>query len=229
MRLHHLGLALLVVAIWGFNFVVIKVGLKEIPPLLFCAARFFFAAFPAVFFIRRPNLPLRMIAGFGLTMFSLQFALLFSGMYAGTSAGLASLLLQIQVFVTILLAVVFLAEQPSGWQIGGAVISFSGIGLVAANFGGDISFFGLILILLAAVAWGCGNLIFKKLGKIDMFALIIWGSLFAWPPLWHYRFCWKAAAGASKPYPILPGPLSVRSAMSYTRPPCWVMWPGAGC
>lgn len=124
-----------------------------------------------------------MIAGFGLVMFMLQFTLLFSGIYAGTSAGLASLLLQIQVFVTILLAVVFLAEQASLWQIVGAVISFSGIGLVAANFGGDISIFGLLLILLASIAWAIGNLISKKLGKINMFALIVWGSFMAWPPL----------------------------------------------
>jgi len=182
-RLHHTALAILVVAIWGFNFVVIKVGLKEIPPILLCALRFFLAAFPAIFFIKRPTAPLRMIVGFGLVMFSLQFALLFSGMFAGTTAGLASLLLQVQVFFTVLLAVLFLAEKPSIWQIFGALVAFSGIGWVAANLGGEISIVGLILIIAAAASWGIGNLISKKLGKVDMLALIVWGSFFAWPPL----------------------------------------------
>jgi len=152
-RLHHMTLAIMVVAIWGVNFVVIKVGLKEIPPILLCALRFFLAAFPAVFFIKRPAAPLRMVIGFGLVMFSLQFALLFSGMYAGTTAGLASLLLQVQVFFTVLLAVLFLAEKPSVWQVVGALVSFSGIGLVAANLGGEISTYGLMLIIAAAASW----------------------------------------------------------------------------
>jgi O-acetylserine/cysteine efflux transporter len=181
-------LAILVVAIWGVNFVVIKVGLKEIPPILLCALRFFLAAFPAVFFIKRPAASWRMVVGFGLVMFSLQFALLFSGMYAGTTAGLASLLLQVQVFFTVLLAVLFLAEKPSIWQIVGALVSFSGIGLVMANLGGEISIYGLLLIVAAAASWGLGNLISKKLGKVDMLALVVWGSLVAWPPLLALSF-----------------------------------------
>ncbi|MCK9397438.1 MAG: EamA family transporter [Methylobacter sp.] len=183
MRLHHIALAILVVAIWGVNFVVIKVGLKEIPPILLCTLRFFLCAFPAIFFIKRPAAPLRMVVGFGLVMFALQFALLFSGMYAGTTAGLASLVLQMQVFFTVLLAVLFLAEKPSIWQIVGALVSFSGIGLVASNSGGEISVYGLMLIIAAAATWGVGSLISKKLGKVDMFALVVWASLVAWPPL----------------------------------------------
>lgn len=183
MRLHHIALAILVVAIWGVNFVVIKVGLKEIPPILLCACRFFLCAFPAIFFIKRPAAPLRMVVVFGLVMFALQFALLFSGMYAGTTAGLASLVLQMQVFFTVLLAVLFLAEKPSIWQIVGALVSFSGIGLVASNSGGEISAYGLMLIIAAAATWGVGSLISKKLGKVDMFALVVWASLVAWPPL----------------------------------------------
>ncbi|WP_036246931.1 EamA family transporter [Methylobacter sp. BBA5.1] len=183
MNRKDIGLAVLVVAIWGFNFVVIKVGLKEIPPILLCALRFFLSAFPAVFFIKRPAVPFRSVMAFGLVMFASQFALLFSGMYAGTTAGMASLVLQVHVFFTVALAVVFLAEQPSVWQIIGALTAFSGIGLVAAHTGGEISALGLILIVAAAASWGIGNLIAKKLGKVDMLALVVWGSLVAWPPL----------------------------------------------
>jgi O-acetylserine/cysteine efflux transporter len=183
MNRKDIGLAILVVAIWGFNFVVIKVGLKELPPILLCALRFFLAAFPAVFFIKRPAVPFRSVMAFGLVMFASQFTLLFSGMYAGTTAGMASLVLQVHVFFTVALAVVFLAEQPSVWQIIGALTAFSGIGLVAIHTGGEISALGLILIVAAAASWGIGNLIAKKLGKIDMLALVVWGSLVAWPPL----------------------------------------------
>ena len=165
MNRKDIALAILVVAIWGFNFVVIKVGLKELPPILLCAVRFFLAAFPAVFFIRRPAVPFHKVMAFGLVMFVFQFALLFSGMYAGTTAGLASLALQVHVFFTVALAVIFLAEQPSVWQIIGALTSFSGIGLVAANIGGEVSALGLVLIVAAAASWGIGNLISKTAGQ----------------------------------------------------------------
>ncbi len=191
MHPQHIALAIAVAVIWGFNFVMIKAGLEELPPILLCALRFFFAALPAVFFIRRPNIAFRQVVAFGLVMFALQFTLLFLGITAGTTAGLASLLLQVQVFFTILLAVMFLHEKPSVWQIAGAVISFSGIGLVAVNLGGDISALGMGLIIAAAAAWAAGNLISKRLGKIDMLALVIWGSFVAWPPLLLVSFIFE--------------------------------------
>ncbi|MBX9915826.1 MAG: O-acetylserine/cysteine exporter [Nitrosomonas sp.] len=187
----HIALAITVAVIWGFNFVMIKAGLEELPPILLCALRFFFAAFPAVFFVQRPAVAFRHVLIFGFTMFALQFTLLFFGMAAGATAGLASLLLQVQVFFTILLAVMFLHEKPSVWQIAGAIIAFSGIGLVAANLGGDISALGMGLIIAAAASWGAGNLISKRLGKIDMLALVIWGSFVAWPLLLLVSFIFE--------------------------------------
>ena len=63
--LSHLLLALLVVAVWGINFVVIKTGLDHLPPLLFAALRFTFAFVPAVFFIPRPNVSWRNLIAYG--------------------------------------------------------------------------------------------------------------------------------------------------------------------
>ncbi|MBQ5950472.1 EamA family transporter [Massilia sp. ST3] len=177
MHPRHLLAAVGIVAIWGFNFVVIKLGLKDLPPLLLCALRFTLAALPAVFFVKRPEVPFGMILTYGLVMFGVQFAFLFGGMYLGVSAGLASLSLQLQSFITIGLAAWLLGERPTRFQIGGAVLAFSGIALVAANLGGDVSAPGLLAVILAALAWACGNLLSKRLGKVNMFALVVWGSL----------------------------------------------------
>lgn len=183
MHLQHIALAIVVAVIWGFNFVMIKAGLDELPPVLLCALRFFFTAFPAIFFVRPPDVAFRQVIAFGFVMFALQFTLLFFGMAAGATAGLASLLLQVQVFFTMLLAVLFLDEKPSGWQITGTIVSFSGIALVAANMGEDISVLGMVLIIAAAASWGVGNLMSKRLGQINMLALVAWGSFAAWPSL----------------------------------------------
>jgi len=174
---------MLVVAIWGVNFVAIKVGLEEIPPLFLVSARFFLTCFPVMFFVRRPAAPFKMVIWYGLIMFGLPFSLLFLGMYAGLSAGLASLLLQLQVFFTILLSVLFLEERLHPWQIIGAVVSFAGIALVAMNLGGEATLSGFLLVIAAAAFWGAGNVISKKIGKVNTVSLVAWGSLIAWPPL----------------------------------------------
>ncbi len=94
----HLLFVLITVIIWGTNFIAIYLGLKELPPFLFCTIRFALSALPFVFFIPRPKAPLLFIIGFGIFNFALQFGLLFSGIQMGLSPGLASLVMQIQVF-----------------------------------------------------------------------------------------------------------------------------------
>jgi len=101
----------------------------------------------------------------------------------GMSPGIASLLMQVHVFFTFLFAALFLHEKLHIWQIIGALVSFSGIGLVGAHLGGNITLLGLVAVVAAAATWGVGNILSKKLGKIDMLALVVWGSLVAWPPL----------------------------------------------
>ena len=95
MPIRDVLLALLVVAIWGFNFVVIKLGLEDVPPLLLTALRFVFAAAPAVFFLRRPACPWQWVVLFGFVLGVVKFGLLFVGMKLGMPAGLSSIVLQL--------------------------------------------------------------------------------------------------------------------------------------
>lgn len=187
MRPRHLLLALVVVAIWGINFAIIKLGLRQVSPLGLGVARFFLAAFPWVFFIKRPAVPFRLLAGYGLLIFALQFGLLFSGMKVGMSAGLASLILQLQVFFTIGLSVALLGERPTVWQLSGALLAFCGVALVAAHVGGEVTMAGLALLVGAAAAWGGGNVVSKRISQtnasVNVLGLVVWGSLIALPPL----------------------------------------------
>jgi O-acetylserine/cysteine efflux transporter len=189
--LRHLLLAALTVAIWGFNFVAIKTALTELPPLLLCAIRFIFVAFPAVFFIRRPAVPFRQLLLYGVTMFALHFGFLFLGMALGLSAGLASLVIQTQVFVTIALAAMALKERPTVPQLVGAAIAAGGLGLVAAHTGGDVSLAGLACVLLAALSWGCANLTAKRIGRVNPLALVVWGSLMVPLPMLTASFIFE--------------------------------------
>lgn len=171
------------VIIWGINFIFVKLGLDEMSPLLLCALRFLLASIPAVIFIKPPAVPFRIIAAYGLVMFALQFALLFMGMQIGMTPGMASLLMQVQVFFSIFFAVIFLGEKPAAGQIVGALVSFSGIALVATHFDNHVSFYGFLLIMAAAATWGIGNLITKKIKTNHLISVIVWGSFIACFPM----------------------------------------------
>jgi O-acetylserine/cysteine efflux transporter len=179
----HLLLAVLVMFIWGFNYVVIEVGLQEIPPLLLCFVRFFLTSIPAIFFVKFPKTSKTKVALYGLVMFALQFVLLFMGIYSGVPPGLASLLLQTHVFFSVFLGLLFLKEKLHLWQVLGAICSFIGISLVGFHVGGDMTASGILLIIGAAFSWAVGNLISKEIGKVDMIALVVWGTFVSWPPL----------------------------------------------
>ena len=193
-------IALAVVTIWGINFVVIKIGLRDLPPVLFTALRFLLAALPLVFFVRRPQTSWRLIVAYGLFQFALQFTFLFTGIKLGLPAGLDSLVIQLQSFFTIVLAVLMLGERPRMVQLAGALIAFSGMALVALNLEGEATLIGFVLVVLGGVCWALANIATKKMGQIDALSLVVWGALVASPPLllasWlmEGRAAWQLAA-----------------------------------
>jgi O-acetylserine/cysteine efflux transporter len=179
----HFLLALATVVIWGCNYVVIAWGLRDLPPVLLAVARFGLAAFPLVLFLPRPKLPWRTLAGYALFMFALQFGFLFAGIKAGLPAGLASLVIQLQVFATMGLAMLFLGDRPRPAQWAGATVALAGIALVALHLPSRASLLGFALVVGSALAWGMGNILTKRQGQADPLALVAWSSLLAVPLL----------------------------------------------
>lgn len=101
LSLVRLILIFLLVFVWGFNFVVIQVGLEGMPPIFLAFARFFLTSFPAIFFFKKPRAPFHRIVLYGLLIFALQFTLFFTGMHLGVPAGLASILMQVHIFFSL--------------------------------------------------------------------------------------------------------------------------------
>jgi O-acetylserine/cysteine efflux transporter len=179
----HLVLALLVVLVWGVNFVIIDVGLDSFPPLLFAALRFTLMAFPAVFFVGRPGVPWRWVIGVGAFIGAGQFGLLFVAMDEGLPAGLASLVVQLQVVFTVGLAVAFLGERPRRAQLLGAAVALGGIALIAADRAGSVPLGAVALAIGGAACWGAGNICTRVAQAPDPIALLVWSSLVAPLPL----------------------------------------------
>ncbi len=183
MPIRHILLALLVVAIWGFNFVVIKMSVEAFPPILAAALRFAAAAFPAVLFVRPPKAPAWLVIGFGLTFGVALYGFLNLGLAWGMPAGLSSLVLQTQAFFTMVMAFLLLGERPSRFQIIGATIAFAGIGVIASERLEVTNLMPLALVLLAALSWGLANVLTKKAGRVNAISYTVWGVLAAPLPL----------------------------------------------
>lgn len=181
--LRHLLLALAVVAIWGSNFVVIKYALHTLPPMMLAALRFAIAFVPACFFLRRPAVGWRNLAGYGLFIGVGQFGLLYLAMRSRISPGLASLVVQTQVFFTLLLAVRIRHERVLGMQWLGLALAAGGVAVIAAHTDGSTTALGIAMVLAAAFCWACANLLTQRAGRIAMLAYVVWSSAFAVPPL----------------------------------------------
>ena len=179
----HALLALAVVAVWGTNFVVIKVALAHLPPLAFAALRFSFAFLPAAFFVKRPNVPWRNLIAYGLLIGAGQFGLLFIAMRAFISPGLASLVVQTQVFFTIGMAMWLTKERIRGFQIAALALATVGLGVILMHADATTTPLGLGLILLAALSWAGGNIVQRATPGVSSLAYVVWASLFSVPPL----------------------------------------------
>jgi O-acetylserine/cysteine efflux transporter len=179
----HFLLALAVVAVWGSNFVVIKLALGALPPLLFAALRFALALLPAAFFVPRPAAGWRNLAGYGVFIGVGQFGLLYLAMRSQISPGLASLVIQMQVFFTIGLSMRLTGERLRALQWLALALAVAGIALIAAHAGGSTTLGGLGLTLFAAFSWAAGNTLSRRAGAVNMLGYVVWSSAFAVPPL----------------------------------------------
>ena len=201
----YTALAVLVTFIWGVNFTFIAWGLDSFPPLMLTALRFFFTAIPLVFFLKPPKFN-RTLFIYAIGTFVMQYAFVFTAMHLGASAGLTALLLQIQIFITVLLAYVMLGEAVNRMQIIGMIVGLLGLGVIALNLGGDMPLAGFVCILIAAIGWSFGNIASKqasaqatlksaqhessvsnispttgknKASALSALALVVWGGLIA--------------------------------------------------
>lgn len=200
MSTRDLLLALLVIVVWGLNFVVIMTGLNHMPPLLMGALRFMLVVFPAIVFIRKPQVPWRWLLAYGLTISLGQFAFLFSAMAVGMPAGLASLVLQSQAFFTLLFAAVFIGERVRASNLVGLVVAAAGLTLIGMQVDRIMTVAGFALTICAASMWALGNVVTRRIGKVNLVGLVVWGNLV--PPLPFLLLSWW-----------LEGPVAIQAAL----------------
>ena len=211
------ALGLLIVFFWGTNFVVVRWGLGMLPPLLMASIRFALVLFPAILFLKKPNISWGSLALYGISVGTGQFGLLYIAMDGFISPGMASLVMQMQVFFTIAVAAWRTGEKPRLHQLLGLVPAIWGVVLILMHNGEDITLAGLALVLGGAMCWAISNQTTREAARaaaargtpLNPLAYVVWASLFAMPGLLMASF-------------LLEGPVRDFQAVFSSS---WTIWP----
>jgi O-acetylserine/cysteine efflux transporter len=173
--------AVLVPLLWGYQFVVIKVGVLEFPPLFFLVLRFLAIALLLIPFVKRPTRQqFGTVAAISVFLGGLNFGLFYVGLGLG-SGSMSAIAYQLATPFTILLAWPLLAEKPSLKTSAGVVIAFAGVVVLAAGPGLTADLAPLLLVVGAAFAFAMSNVLTKRFGPFDPLTLMGWSSLLTVP------------------------------------------------
>jgi O-acetylserine/cysteine efflux transporter len=195
MKPRDLLLGILVTLIWGSNFSVIEVGLRDLDPFLLTGLRFAFTAFPLILFLPRPrDVPMASLATYGVLFGVGLWWVVNLAMSKGVSPGLSSLVLQFSAFFTVILSAVLLRERMRMPQLVGMLVAAAGLLVVIHATTGTSTTLGVVLVLLAAISWSVCNLIVKRNKPKDMVAFIAWSSVFSAPVLFLLTYVSEGAA-----------------------------------
>jgi O-acetylserine/cysteine efflux transporter len=181
MPVRHVLLAMAVAVMWGLNFIAIDASLQHFPPMFLVALRFALIAIPTMLLVKRPDVPLRWLIGYGLGFGTLQFLFLYWGMAAGMPVGLASLVLQASGPFTMLLGATFLRERVTGPQLLGILVAVGGLAVVGWQRAEHASVIPFLLTLAGALGWAIGNISNRQARAANPLHLTLWMSTV--PPL----------------------------------------------
>lgn len=159
--------------VWGSTFLAIRVGVRDVPPLLLAAMRFVLAG--AVLFVwatargeRRPTArQWKSICMLAFLIFTLDYGLLFWAEVRVPSGVAAVMLATIPVFMT--LAEIFLlrTQRLTLRLVAALLIGIGGVVVLVSNSlnlgGSAIDAAGAIALIIAAISWSLGSALTRKL------------------------------------------------------------------
>ncbi len=172
---------LVVSALWGTNFAVVKLGVSYMPPFLFTTLRFVVIAALLVPFFRLPRSKMLDVALFSFLLGTCHFGLMFFSMRGMDAATMAIIMQTCFPFSALCAAILY--KERLGWiRFLGMVLSFGGVALLVGEPTFPTPFF-FMLAIVSALGWVFSNIAVKRIGRIEPLALSGWMALFGIPQL----------------------------------------------
>jgi drug/metabolite transporter (DMT)-like permease len=190
---------LILCLIWGTTWVFIKIGLEDLPPITFAAARFVLALFILAFIIFFQKIPLpktkrdwKLLALTGILQFSINYSLVFwSEKYI--SSGLAAVLQAMITVFGLILAWIHLPNERITWiKIAAVALGICGVAVIfieQLQVNDVMAFAGCVAIVIGAYAAAQGSILVKAYGGNMHPATLVFGQmLFGILPIIIYSF-----------------------------------------
>lgn len=176
--------AVAVLLIWGVNFITIRYGVDVYSPFMLGTLRFIFVFFPACLFLPRPKVSWWLLTSYGLVLGFLQFGSLFWAIALGMPVGITSLVMQTQVFFSLILAAIFLGERIYLRNIFALCLALFGLWIIHADNTSDLIIPPLALFInfLTALFFAMSNILAKQFRHIQPLSLVVWSALPSIPP-----------------------------------------------
>ncbi|MFC4350033.1 DMT family transporter [Fodinicurvata halophila] len=177
-----LFLFVVIVLVWGLNFVAVKLGTDQFPPIFMTFLRFIIVSVVLVPFVPRPKGNWLKLLALSFTMGTLHFSLVFTGI-SGVDASTAAIAVQLQVPFAAILASIFFKDRLGWWRILGMVVAFGGVAIMAGEPRLGDQYGSLALVLGAAMAFAVSSIQMKQTHGISGWTITAWISLLALPQL----------------------------------------------
>jgi O-acetylserine/cysteine efflux transporter len=169
--------------IWGLNLITSKVGVGEIPPILFTFLRFAIVAVVLVPWLRIQPGQMSALVVASLLIGAISFALIFAAIRRATSVSSVAIAGQLSVPFATLLSVALLGETVRWRRWTGIILSF--IGIVIMGFDPAIGdrWESLALVIASAFVGALGLIAVKKLRGFTPLGLLAWTAWIGMPVL----------------------------------------------
>lgn len=176
-------LLLLMQTVWGGSFVLTKLGMEEIPPILFVAIRFLIVSVLLLPFLRWHPGQMWNVAAISLFTGAVHFGLMNTGLALADDVAPVAIVIQLGVPFSTLLSVIVLHERLGIWRISALLIAFAGVLIV----GFDPAVFryrdALLLVALGALMMAIGTIFMRRVRGVPVYDMQAWIAILAWPPL----------------------------------------------
>lgn len=172
----------LVAVIWGGGFLFTKVAIEHFPPILLMAMRFSVTALVLVWFVPIPRKQLARLFWIALIGSTIQYGLTFTGL-KHINASTAIIIIQLEVPLAVLLAVVFLKDRVELIKVLGMALAFVGVVIIAGEPRLQGNLLPVLMVAAGALTWAIGQVMIKALGPVGGFTLIAWIAVFTAPQL----------------------------------------------
>ncbi len=190
MSVREFCVLMLVCAIWGLHFTVMKFTIVDmgVPPLFYAALRISGLALILLPFLKWHSGQMKAVLVGGLGFGALNYAFMFPAMQL-TTASAAAVTIELYMPFSIILSVLILGERIGIWRISGAALAFIGVVFIGlgtpSEAAGQGFALGIALMACGAMAEAVGAISVKSVKSVNPVQLLacfgVVGSVVLWP------------------------------------------------